>query len=44
MQVGEEAEKNQNVVLITTGSTVSDEILEEIRSLKNVFSARRIEL
>lgn len=44
MQVGEEAEKKQNVVLITTGSTVSDEILEEIRSLKNVFSARRIEL
>jgi len=44
MQVGEEAEKKQNVVLITTGSIVSKEILEEIRSLEDVFSARRIEL
>jgi len=44
MQVGEEKEKKQNVILITTGTSVSDEILEEIRSLQHVFSAQRIEL
>jgi len=44
MQVGEEKEKKQNVILITTGSIVSDDILEEIRSFANVFSAQRIEL
>jgi len=44
MQVGEEKEKKQNVILITTGTIVSDDILEEIRSLANVFSAQRIEL
>ncbi|MBL7171937.1 MAG: phosphoglycerate dehydrogenase [Desulfobacteraceae bacterium] len=44
MQVGEEQEKKQNVILITTGSSVSEGILEEIRSLDNVFSARKIEL
>jgi len=44
MQVGEEKEKKQNVILITTGAIVGDEILEEIRSFKNVFSAQRIEL
>lgn len=44
MHVGEEAEKRQNVILITTGSIVSDEILDKIRSLKDVFSAWRIEL
>ena len=44
MHVGEEAEKKQNVILITTGSIVSDHILGEIRSLEDVFSARRIEL
>jgi D-3-phosphoglycerate dehydrogenase / 2-oxoglutarate reductase len=44
MQVGEERERKQNVILITTGTSVSDNILEEIRSLRNVFSAQRIEL
>jgi len=44
MQVGEEKEKKQNVILITTGTIVNDDILEEIRSLRHVFSAQRIEL
>jgi D-3-phosphoglycerate dehydrogenase len=44
MQVGEEKEKKQNVILITTGAIVDDDILEEIRSFENVFSAQRIEL
>jgi len=44
MQVGEEKEKKQNVILITTGASVNDDILEEIRTLRHVFSAQRIEL
>ena len=44
MQVGEEKEKKQNVIFLTTSSMVSDEILEEIRGLKNVFSVKKIEL
>ncbi|MCD6305651.1 MAG: phosphoglycerate dehydrogenase [Deltaproteobacteria bacterium] len=44
MQVGEEKEKKQNVILITTGTSVNDDILEEIRLLEHVFSAQRIEL
>ena len=44
MQVGEEQEKRQNVILLTTSSIVSDEVLEDIRGLKHVFSVKRIEL
>ncbi|MDY6971512.1 MAG: phosphoglycerate dehydrogenase [Thermodesulfobacteriota bacterium] len=44
MQVGEEKEKRQNVILLTTSSIVTDQILEEIRGLNNVFSVKRIEL
>ncbi|MFH1351118.1 MAG: phosphoglycerate dehydrogenase [Pseudomonadota bacterium] len=44
MNVGQEKEKKQNVVLLTTDVTVSDDILEELRRMDNVFSARRIEL
>ena len=44
MQVGEEKAKKQNVILLTTNVSVSDDILEEMRGLENVFSARKIEL
>ncbi len=44
MQVGEQKEKKQNVILLTTSDVATDEILDEIRGLENVFSARKIEL
>jgi D-3-phosphoglycerate dehydrogenase len=44
MQVGEEKEKKQNVIFLATDRSVSDEILEELCRLENVFSVRRIEL
>jgi D-3-phosphoglycerate dehydrogenase len=44
MQVGEEKEKKQNVIFLTTSTVVNDEVLEEVRGLEHVFSARRIEL
>lgn len=44
MQVGQERAKKQNVILLTTNTTVSDDILDELRGLDHVFSAKRIEL
>jgi D-3-phosphoglycerate dehydrogenase len=44
MQVGEEKEKQQNVIFLATDRTVPDEITEELRTLKNVFSIRKIDL
>jgi D-3-phosphoglycerate dehydrogenase / 2-oxoglutarate reductase len=44
MQVGEQKTKKQNVILLTTNVSVSDDVLEEMRGLENVFSARKIEL
>jgi D-3-phosphoglycerate dehydrogenase len=44
MHVGQEKEKKQNVVLLSTNVSVTDEILEAICCLPGVFSARRIEL
>jgi D-3-phosphoglycerate dehydrogenase len=44
MQVGEEKEKRQNVILLSTNPVAGDEILDEIRGLENVFSARKIDL
>jgi D-3-phosphoglycerate dehydrogenase len=44
MHVGQERAKKQNVVLLTTSVSVSDEVLEAICGLEGVFSARRIEL
>ncbi len=44
MQAGEEKAKRQNIILLTTDSVVSEEVLEELRGLKDVVSARRIEL
>jgi D-3-phosphoglycerate dehydrogenase len=44
MQGGQERVEKQNVVLLTTNVSVNDDILEELRGLEHVFSARRIEL
>jgi len=44
MQVGEEKEKQQNVIFLATDRIVPDEIIEELKTLKNVFSITRIEL
>ena len=44
MHVGQEKVKKQNVILLTTDASVNDDILEGIRGLEQVFSARRIEL
>jgi D-3-phosphoglycerate dehydrogenase len=43
MQVGQDKEKEQNVVLLATGSMVSEEVFQELRDLEPVFSIRRIE-
>jgi len=44
MQVSQEKTEKQNVILLSTSSSVGDEVLEELRSLDHVFSARKIEL
>jgi D-3-phosphoglycerate dehydrogenase len=44
MQVGEEREKKQNIILLTTSSIANDGILEELRGIEGVYSVRRIEL
>ncbi|UCB48293.1 MAG: phosphoglycerate dehydrogenase [Deltaproteobacteria bacterium] len=44
MNVGQERAKRQNVILLTTDVSVKDDILEKVRALDHVFSARRIEL
>ncbi len=44
MHVGDEKEKKQNIIFLTTDTVVSDEILDQVRGLENVYSARKIEL
>jgi len=44
MKVGEEKKNKKNIILLTTSDMVTHEILEELRGLDDVFSARRIEL
>jgi D-3-phosphoglycerate dehydrogenase len=44
MHVGQERAKRQNVILLTTDVSVKDDILEKVRALDHVYSARRIEL
>jgi len=44
MAVGQEKEKKQNVILLATGASIDDETLEELRSLENIFSIKRIEI
>ena len=44
MQVGEEKEKGQNVILLTTSTVVDDDTLKELEKLDNIFSVRRIDL
>ncbi|MGM0428307.1 MAG: phosphoglycerate dehydrogenase [Thermodesulfobacteriota bacterium] len=44
MQVGEEKEKLQNVIFLTTSVAVDDAIIEALSGLDHIFSAKRIEL
>ncbi len=44
MQVGEEKEKRQNVIFLTTNDPVDDPIIRELADLEHIFSAKRIEL
>jgi D-3-phosphoglycerate dehydrogenase len=44
MQVGQQKEKKQNVIFVATDTPVQDKVLEEVRRVENVFSARRIYL
>jgi len=44
MHVGQERAKKQNVILLSTDVSVKDDILEKVRALEHVFSARKIEL
>jgi len=44
MGVGQEKDKQQNIILLNTNISVNDDILEELRDMEYVFSARRIEL
>jgi len=44
MHVGQEKAKKQNVILLATNTSVNETVLEELRGLDHVYSARRIEL
>ncbi len=44
MQVGEEKEKKENVIFLTTSDLVSDDVVKELCKLDYVISARKIEL
>jgi D-3-phosphoglycerate dehydrogenase len=44
MHVGQQKEKKQNVILLNTQISVSDDVLQEVVDLPHVYSARRIEL
>jgi hypothetical protein len=44
MAVGEEKEKNQNVILMATGSPVTDTIVDELLSSDRVFSVLKLDL
>ncbi len=44
MAVGQKKGKKQNVILLTTSTSIDEAILQELRSLENIFSVKRIEL
>jgi D-3-phosphoglycerate dehydrogenase len=44
MAVAQEKDKKQNVILLNTNLSASDDLLEELRGLDHLFSVRRIEL
>jgi len=44
MQVGQEREKAQNVIFLATSSPAGDEAIEDLMSLEQVHSVKRIEL
>jgi D-3-phosphoglycerate dehydrogenase len=44
MAVGQEKAAKKNVILLSTNIPVDDDILDELRVLKDIFSVKRIEL
>jgi D-3-phosphoglycerate dehydrogenase len=44
MAVSQQKAEKQNVILLTTDIIIGDEVLEDLRGLENIFSARKIEL
>lgn len=44
MAVGQEKEKKQNVILLATSTSIDDETLDNLRSLDNVYSVKKIEI
>jgi D-3-phosphoglycerate dehydrogenase len=44
MAVSQQKAEKQNVILLTTNVTISDEVLKELSGLENIFSVKRIEL
>ena len=44
MQVGEEKEKKENVIFLTTSDPVPDDVVNELCKLDCILSARKIEL
>ena len=44
MHVGQEREKRQNVILLSTNVSVQEELLNELKGMPHIFSARKIEL
>ena len=44
MQVGQEKERGQNVILLTTDTPITPECLEDVRRLPHVAKAMQLEL
>ena len=44
MQVGEEKEKKQNIIFLNTSTQASEELLDQLRGMENVFNVKKIEL
>jgi len=44
MQVGEEKEKKENIILLSTNIAADSETIEELRALEHISSVRKIEL
>ncbi len=44
MQVGEEKNKQQNIIFLATSTPADDSVLKQLQDLEHVFSVRRIEL
>ena len=44
MEVGQKKKEKQNVILLATDASVDEETLDELRSVENIFSVKKIEL